>query len=119
MLGSGVLCLICYLLTAISSQPIFGLLGCVLCGFSVGIMWPGSISISSARMPLGGTALFALLAMGGDLGASIGPSVIGIFTQNAKDNMKAGMLAGIVFPILLIIAICSIKLFIPSSKHDT
>lgn len=119
MLGSGILCLICYLLTAISSQPIFGLLGCVLCGFSVGIMWPGSISISSARMPLGGTALFALLAMGGDMGASIGPSVIGIFTQNANDNMKAGMLAGIVFPILLIIAICSIKLFIPTSKRDT
>ena len=119
MLGSGILCLICYLLTALSSQPIFGLLGCVLCGFSVGIMWPGSISISSARIPLGGTALFALLAMGGDMGASIGPSVIGIFTQNANDNMKAGMLAGIVFPILLIIAICSIKLFIPTSKRDT
>ena len=119
MLGSGILCLICYLMTAISSRPIFGLLGCILCGFSVGIMWPGSISISSARMPMGGTALFALLAMGGDLGASIGPSVIGIFTQNANDNMKAGMLAGIVFPILLIVAICIIKFFIPSSKHDT
>lgn len=119
MLGSGILCLICYLLTALSSQPIFGLLGCVLCGFSVGIMWPGSISISSARIPLGGTALFALLAMGGDMGASIGPSVIGIFTQNANDNMKAGMLAGIVFPILLIIAICIIKWFIPTSKRDT
>lgn len=119
MLGSGTLCLICYLMTAISSWPIFGLLGCILCGFSVGIMWPGSISISSARMPMGGTALFALLAMGGDLGASIGPSVIGIFTQNANDNMKAGMLAGIVFPILLIVAICIIKFFIPSSKHDT
>lgn len=119
MLGSGALCLICYLMTAISSRPIFGLLGCILCGFSVGIMWPGSISISSARMPMGGTALFALLAMGGDLGASIGPSVIGIFTQNANDNMKAGMLAGIVFPILLIVAICIIKFFIPSSKHDT
>lgn len=119
MLGSGALCLICYLMTAISFRPIFGLLGCILCGFSVGIMWPGSISISSARMPMGGTALFALLAMGGDLGASIGPSVIGIFTQNANDNMKAGMLAGIVFPILLIVAICIIKFFIPSSKHDT
>ncbi len=119
MLGSGILCLICYLLTAISSQPIFGLLGCILCGFSVGIMWPGSISISSARMPLGGTALFALLAMGGDLGASIGPSIIGIFTQNANDNLKAGMLAAIVFPIQQIIALCIIKLFIPSSKHDT
>ena len=119
MLGCGTLCLICYLMTAISSRPIFGLLGCILCGFSVGIMWPGSISISSARMPMGGTALFALLAMGGDLGASIGPSIIGIFTQNANDNMKAGMLAAIVFPIQQIIALCIIKLFIPSSKHDT
>lgn len=105
MLGSGILCLACYLLTAVSSNPILGLLGCVFCGFSAGIMWPGSISISSAKMPLGGTALFALLAMGGDLGASVGPGVIGVFTQNANDNMRAGMLAGIVFPIILIKAI--------------
>lgn len=118
MLGSGILCFSCYLLAAVSSKPIFGLLGCILCGFSVGIMWPGSISISSARMPSGGTALFALLAMGGDLGASIGPSVIGIFTQNATDNMRAGMLAGIAFPIILITAICIIKIFIPSGKHE-
>lgn len=119
MLGSGILCLVCYLLTAVSAHPVFGLLGCILCGFSVGIMWPGSISISSARMPMGGTALFALLAMGGDLGASIGPGVIGIFTQNANDNMRAGMLAGTVFPVLLIIAVCIIKLCIPSDRHDT
>jgi len=118
MLGSGILCFVCYLLIAVSSNPIFGLLGCIFCGFSVGIMWPGSISISSARMPLGGTALFALLAMGGDLGASIGPSVVGIFTQNADDNLKAGMLAAIVFPVILIIAICIIKALIPSQSKD-
>lgn len=64
MLGSGILCLACYLLTALTKSPVMGLLGCIISGFSVGIMWPGSISISSARMPLGGTALFALFAMG-------------------------------------------------------
>ena len=109
MLFSGILCLVCYILTAISTNPVLGLTGCIFCGFSVGIMWPGSISISSAKIPLGGTALFALLAMGGDLGASIGSGVVGIFTQIAHDNMRAGMLAGITFPAILIITMCSIK----------
>lgn len=115
MLGSGILCLVCYLLTAVSSNPVLGLFGCILCGFSVGILWPGSISISSAGLPLGGTALFALLAMAGDLGASVGPSIVGIFTQNANDNMRVGMLAGSVFPSLLILAIVLIKIFLPSN----
>lgn len=116
MLGSGVLCLACYLLAALSSDPIIGLFGCVVCGFSVGIMWPGSISISSSRMPLGGTALFALLAMGGDLGGSIGPVMIGLITENAEDNMKSGMLAATVFPIILIAVTCVIKFFLPLKK---
>lgn len=116
MLGSGILCLACYLLAALSSDPIIGLLGCVICGFSVGIMWPGSISISSSRMPLGGTALFALLAMGGDLGGSVGPVMIGLITENAEDNMKAGMLAATVFPVILIAVTCMIKFFLPLKK---
>ena len=110
MLGSGVLCLICYLLAAVSSNPVLGLIGCIVCGFSVGIMWPGSISIASSRIPLGGTGLFELLAMGGELGASVGPGVIGAVTENANDNMKAGMLAGCVFPIILIISVYLIKI---------
>jgi len=116
MLGSGVLCLICYLLAAISTNQILGLIGCIVCGFSVGIMWPGSISIASSRIPLGGTGLFALLAMGGDLGASIGPGVIGFITQNANDNMKAGMFAGCFFPVILIISVCLIKVFVVKRK---
>ena len=55
-------------------QSCLGLIGCIVCGFSVGIMWPGSISIASSKIPLGGTGLFAFLAMAGDLGASIGPA---------------------------------------------
>ena len=111
MLGSGILCFICYLLVSTAGNPVFGLIGCILCGFSVGIMWPGTISISSLRIPLGGTAMFALLAMAGDLGGSIGPSIVGVVTQAAGDNLQSGMLVGCVFPIILIVSICALKFF--------
>lgn len=81
---SGILCVICYLLSALSTNPIIGLIGCILCGFSVGIMWPGTISISSKTFPKGGTAMFSLLAMAGDLGGSIGPGIVGRITQYAE-----------------------------------
>ena len=103
MTGSGILCLVCYLMTAFGGNPVFGLLGCIVCGAAVGIMWPGTISITSLRIPAGGTAMFALLAMAGDLGGSVGPYVIGIVTQNSGDNMHWGMLAGCVFPVVLIV----------------
>ena len=77
MTGSGCLCLLCYLLSSISDNPVLGLAGCMLCGFSVGIMWPGTISICSAHLPGGGTVMFGLLAMAGDLGGSIGPGIVG------------------------------------------
>ena len=76
-----------------------------IAGLSVGIMWPGTISISSSKIPLGGTALFALLAMAGDMGGSIGPFVIGFVTQNTGDDLKAGMLAGCIFPAVLILSV--------------
>ena len=103
MTGSGILCVICYLLASLSSNPIIGLVGCIACGFSVGIMWPGTISISSKQFPMGGTAMFALLAMAGDLGGSIGPGIVGRVTQNAGDNIRVGMGVGLVFPIVLLI----------------
>ena len=98
MIGSGALCLVCYLLSALAPLPFLNLVGCAVCGFSVGIMWPGTISIASQKIPLGGTAMFALLAMAGDLGGSVGPGIVGFVTQNANDNLKVGMLAGCVFP---------------------
>ena len=103
MIGSGILCLCCYLLASLSPNPVFGLIGCIFCGFSVGIMWPGTISITSSRLPQGGTALFAFLAMAGDLGGSIGPSAVGLAAQNAGNNLQAGMRLGIIFPLVLII----------------
>ena len=103
MTGSGILCVVCYLLASLSANPLAGLTGCILCGFSVGIMWPGTISISSERFPAGGTAMFALLAMAGDLGGSIGPGIVGRVTQYAGDNIRAGMGIGLVFPVILLV----------------
>lgn len=105
MLGSGVLCTACYILASFFDNPVIGLAGCILCGFSVGIMWPGTLSISSKKFPAGGTAMFALLAMAGDLGGSLGPGIVGRVTQMAGDNIKAGMKVGLIFPILLVIAL--------------
>lgn len=105
MIGSGLLCLFCYLLASLSPSPIPGLIGCILCGFSVGIMWPGTISITSPRLPQGGTALFAFLAMAGDLGGAVGPSLVGAVTQQAGDNLQTGMVAGSIFPFILVISL--------------
>lgn len=103
MVGSGFLCVICYLLASLSTNPIVGLIGCIVCGFSVGIMWPGTISISSKKFPMGGTTMFALLAMAGDLGGSIGPGIVGHITQMAGDDIRVGMRMGLIFPVILLL----------------
>ncbi|MBR5944445.1 MAG: MFS transporter, partial [Lachnospiraceae bacterium] len=109
MLGSGALCLACYILAAISHNPVLSLIGCIICGFSVGIMWPGTISILSKRLPMGGTAMFALLAMAGDLGGAAGPGIVGFTSQLHGDDLKTGMLVGCIFPIVLILSVIIIK----------
>lgn len=103
MKGSAILCVACYVLASVSENPVAGLVGCILCGFSVGIMWPGTISISAQTFPAGGTAMFALLAMAGDLGGSIGPGIVGRVTQYAGDDIRAGIGAGLLFPVVLLI----------------
>lgn len=109
MLGSGVLCLSCYIAASVSDNSVIGLIGCIMCGFSVGIMWPGTISICSGRIPAGGTAMFALLAMAGDLGGALGPGIVGNITQLANDNLQIGMFAGSIFPLILIISLLVMK----------
>ena len=101
MIGSGILCFVCYLLASFSENPIIGLAGCIVCGFSVGIMWPGTISISSKAFPTGGTAMFALLAMAGDLGGSIGPAIVGRVADMFGGSIHVGMRIGLLFPITL------------------
>lgn len=118
MVFSGVLCLICYLVCSLSESPVLGLIGCAVCGFSVGIMWPGAISISSPLFPKGGTALFAMLALGGDIGASSGPAIVGAISQGAENNLKAGILASIGFPIVLTVSVLLLKRYGKSQKSE-
>ena len=105
MICSGITCIISYLLASLSPLPVISLIGCLLCGFSVAIMWPGTISICSPRIPKGGTAFFAMLAMAGDLGGSAGPALVGNISQAAGDNLQKGLLAGSIFPVVLVIAL--------------
>ncbi len=109
MIGSGCLCLICYISAAVSDSSVLGLIGCIMCGFSVGIMWPGTISVCSGRLPGGGTAMFALLAMAGDLGGAFGPGLIGNITQSAGNDLKKGMLAGCIFPLVLVLSLLLLR----------
>ena len=101
MIGSGILCFVCYLSASFSNNSVIGLIGCIVCGFSVGIMWPGTISISSKAFPTGGTAMFALLAMAGDLGGSIGPAVVGRVADLFGGSIQVGMRVGLLFPMTL------------------
>lgn len=105
MIGSSFLSIISYLLASLNLHPVIALIGCGLCGLSVGIMWPGTFSIAAKRMKQGGTAMFALLALAGDLGCSVGPGVVGIVTGIFGGDLKKGLLIGIVFPIILICAL--------------
>ena len=109
MTGSAVLCIASYLLISLSPSPVLSLVGCGLCGLSVGIMWPGSFSKASAALRNGGTAMFALLALGGDLGCSGGPTLVGYVSSAASDNLKKGILAGVIFPVLLIVGVMLLK----------
>ena len=102
MLGCGALCILCYLLASLSPLPVLGLMGCALCGISVGIMWPGTLSLASRTCPAGGTALFAFLALAGDLGATLSPTMVGYIADLSQGNLKTGLLAASLFPVLLI-----------------
>ncbi|MBR2870390.1 MAG: MFS transporter [Clostridia bacterium] len=105
MLGCGALCVACYLLASLSSISILGLIGCALCGMAVGIMWPGTISISSQKCPKGGTAMFAFLALAGDLGATVSPAMVGGIADSVGGNLKVGLLFATAFPTLMIIGL--------------
>ena len=102
MLVCGVMCVGCYLLASLSASPVLGLMGCSLCGLSVSLMWPGTISISSQNCPKGGTAMFAFLALAGDFGAMAGPAVVGNISELINGNLKTGLLVATVFPVILV-----------------
>ena len=105
MLICGSLCVVCYLLAALSPISMIGLVGCALCGLAVGIMWPGTICISSQKCPRGGTAMFAFLALAGDLGAAVGPTMVGGIADAVGGNLKTGLLFATLFPAIMILGL--------------
>lgn len=109
MIGSSLLCILSYLCISLVPSPVMSLAGCAVCGLSVGIMWPGSFSKAAASLPRGGTAMFALLALGGDIGCSGGPTLAGLVSSAAGDNLKSGILAAVVFPILLLCGVLALR----------
>lgn len=109
MTWAGILCFASYLLASLAPIPIISFIGCMLSGLAVAIMWPGSISLTSARIPGGGTALFALLALAGDAGGTLGPSLVGLCTNSAENDIQSGILAASVFPVLLVVSLLCIR----------
>lgn len=105
MVYSSILCMCSYLCISLIPNPVFGLIGCAVTGLSVGIMWPGTFSKAAAELPKGGTALFALMALAGDLGCSGGPTVVGMVSSVFNDNLKMGILFAICFPFFLLVGI--------------
>ena len=105
MVYSSFLCILSYLGISLFPIPLLNLIACAVCGLSVGIMWPGTFSKASSALPKGGTAMFALLALGGDIGCSGGPTLVGMISGALGDNLKMGILAGIIFPVLLLMGI--------------
>ncbi len=99
---SGILCLISYLVIGLAGVPLLGFIGCGLCGLSVGILWPGTFSLGTESIPRGGTAMFAFFALAGDLGCSAGPTFVGTMAGVFGGRLNFGILAGLVFPILLL-----------------
>ena len=109
MTAAGILCFIAYLTASLSHVPLIAFAGCMISGMAVGIMWPGSISLTSAKIPKGGTALFALLALAGDVGGILGPSLVGLGTQSSENDIQSGLLAASVFPVILVICLLLIR----------
>lgn len=105
MKGSALLCIGAYLLISLSPWPALSLVGCAICGLSVGIMWPGSFSTAAAALRRGGTAMFALLALAGDVGCGGGPTLVGLVSDALGDDLKLGILAAIVFPVVMVVCL--------------
>lgn len=109
MIGSSLLCILSYLCISLAPSAFVSLIGCSVCGFSVGIMWPGSFSKASSALRNGGTSLFALLALAGDVGCSGGPTLVGFVSSLASDDLKRGILVGVIFPVLLLVGILLLR----------
>lgn len=109
MLFSSLLCIGGYLLVSFSPLPALSLAGIGICGFAAGIMWPGTFSLSSAALPEGGTAMFSFLALAGDVGCSLGPTITGMVSSANNGSLQSGLAAAMIFPILMTIGILYLR----------
>ena len=109
MMASALLCVVSYLLIGLTNSPVLGLVGVGLCGLAVGIFWPGTFSTAAASLRGGGTAMFALMALAGDLGCSGGPTLAGAIAGAFGDNLRLGILCAVTFPALMILGILLIR----------
>lgn len=110
MAGSGVLCVCSYLLAVFMKNPLLALAGCGLCGLSVGIMWPGTFSLAVKHCPQGGTLMFALFALAGDVGCAAGPGVVSFVAEHLpKFGLKAGLFAAILFPAVMLVLLRALR----------
>lgn len=116
--GSSILCIVSYFVAIFAPIPIVALIGCAVCGFSVGIMWPGIFSLSAKKYPQGGTAMFALFALAGDVGCSSGPGVVGV-VANYLGELKYGLMVAVAFPIVLVICIFLLNKSKNVGKNET
>ena len=105
MLLSVSLCIVCYLIAGLSAKPLFGLIGCAVCGFSVGIFWPGTFSLAAMKLPTAGTAMYAFMALAGDIGCSAGPTLVGFVANANQDNLKIGLLCALIFPLIIMVGL--------------
>jgi len=104
---SAVLCILSFVITAIVPVPAIALMGCALCGLSVSLMWPGMLSLTAAGYPSGGIAMFAIMALGGDLGCAVGPWLTGVVADSS--TLHIGLLAAIIFPAIMLIGLAILK----------
>ena len=107
---STALCIVSYLMITLVPNPVVNLIGCAICGFSIAILWPGTLSIAAKTLPRGGTAMFAILALAGDVGCSAGPTLVGMVSGAFGDNLKLGIFAACIFPVVILWCIFKGKL---------
>ena len=108
LLISALLCILSYLIAAFAPISFLALAGCTLCGFSVGILWPGVLSLSAKTYPAGGTAMFAILALAGDIGCFVGPEAVArastALAGGGEPSVKTGLALAIVFPAFILVS---------------
>ena len=115
---SSIICIASYLIAVLSPLPVFSLVGCALCGIGAGIMWPGSFSIATKKIPHGGVLMFGLLALSGDFGCLVGPSLAGQVSALFGDDLRVGLMFSIIFPLILAI-ICGTMYFKNRAKKKS